>query len=84
MHQTPEVCNCVNNSRCSAHPETLGKLVALDECSVFTQGAVWNIDSFDQGDVELGKVLAQRTIPELGCKTDPKLGHDSSTNLIRR
>ena len=66
-------------------PETLGKLVALYEHSVFTQGAVWNIDSFDQWGVELGKVLAQRIIPELESKTDPKLGHDSSTNnLIRR
>ena len=66
-------------------PETLGKLVALYEHSVFTQGAVWNIDSFDQWGVELGKVLAQRIIPELESKTDPNLGHDSSTNnLIRR
>jgi glucose-6-phosphate isomerase len=66
-------------------PETLGKLVALYEHSVFTQGAVWNIDSFDQWGVELGKVLAQRIIPELESKTDPKLSHDSSTNnLIRR
>jgi len=66
-------------------PETLGKLVALYEHSVFTQGAVWNIDSFDQWGVELGKVLAQRIIPELESPTEPKLGHDSSTNnLIRR
>jgi glucose-6-phosphate isomerase len=66
-------------------PETLGKLVALYEHSVFTQGAVWNVDSFDQWGVELGKVLAQRIIPELEGKTEPTLGHDSSTNnLIRR
>jgi glucose-6-phosphate isomerase len=66
-------------------PNTLGKLVALYEHSVFTQGAIWNIDSFDQWGVELGKVLAQRIIPELESKTEPELGHDSSTNrLIRR
>jgi glucose-6-phosphate isomerase len=66
-------------------PETLGKLVALYEHSVFTQGAIWNIDSFDQWGVELGKVLAQRIIPELESQAEPKLGHDSSTNdLIRR
>jgi glucose-6-phosphate isomerase len=66
-------------------PETLGKLVALYEHSVFTQGAIWQIDSFDQWGVELGKVLAQRIIPELDSDADPKLGHDSSTNaLIRR
>jgi glucose-6-phosphate isomerase len=66
-------------------PEALGKLVALYEHSVFTQGTIWNIDSFDQWGVELGKVLAQRIIPELESKTDPKLNHDSSTNaLIRR
>jgi glucose-6-phosphate isomerase len=66
-------------------PETLGKLVALYEHSVFTQGVVWNIDSFDQWGVELGKVLAQRIIPELESKTEPTLGHDSSTNtMIRR
>jgi glucose-6-phosphate isomerase len=66
-------------------PEMLGKLVALYEHSVFTQGVIWNIDSFDQWGVELGKVLAQRIIPELESKTEPKLGHDSSTNnLIRR
>jgi glucose-6-phosphate isomerase len=66
-------------------PEILGKLVALYEHSVFTQGAIWNIDSFDQWGVELGKVLAQRIVPELESKTDPELGHDSSTNcLIRR
>ncbi len=66
-------------------PETLGKLVALYEHSVFTQGAIWQIDSFDQWGVELGKVLAQRIIPELESGTEPGLGHDSSTNtLIRR
>jgi glucose-6-phosphate isomerase len=66
-------------------PNSLGKLVALYEHSVFTQGAIWNIDSFDQWGVELGKVLAQRIIPELESKEEPKLGHDSSTNnLIRR
>jgi glucose-6-phosphate isomerase len=66
-------------------PETLGKLIALYEHSVFTQGVIWNIDSFDQWGVELGKVLAQRIIPELESKTPPKLKHDSSTNyLIRR
>ena len=66
-------------------PEVLGKLVALYEHIVFTQGAVWNIGSFDQWGVELGKVLAQRIIPELESKTEPGLGHDNSTNsLIRR
>jgi glucose-6-phosphate isomerase len=66
-------------------PETLGKLVALYEHSVFTQGTIWNINSFDQWGVELGKVLAQSIIPELESKTDPALKHDSSTNnLIRR
>ena len=66
-------------------PETLGKLVALYEHSVFTQGTIWNIDSFDQWGVELGKVLAQRIIPELESKAEPELDHDTSTNsLIRR
>ncbi len=66
-------------------PEILGKLVALYEHSVFTQGTIWNINSFDQWGVELGKALAQRIIPELESKTEPALGHDSSTNtLIRR
>jgi glucose-6-phosphate isomerase len=66
-------------------PETLGKLVALYEHSVFTQGVIWNIDSFDQWGVELGKVLAQRIIPEVESKTESALSHDSSTNnLIRR
>ncbi len=66
-------------------PETLGKLVALYEHSVFTQGTVWQINSFDQWGVELGKVLAKRIIPELESQDEPKLNHDSSTNsLIRR
>jgi len=66
-------------------PEVLGKLVALYEHSVFTQGAIWNINSFDQWGVELGKALAQRIIPELESATEPKLNHDSSTNgLIQR
>ena len=66
-------------------PETLGKLIALYEHSTFTQGVIWNIGSFDQWGVELGKVLAQRIIPELESGAEPKLGHDSSTNnLIRR
>jgi glucose-6-phosphate isomerase len=66
-------------------PETLGKLIALYEHSVFTQGVLWNIDSFDQWGVELGKVLAQRIIPELEDPAEPVLNHDSSTNtLIRR
>jgi len=66
-------------------PEVLGKFVALYEHSVYTQGVIWNIDSFDQWGVELGKVLAQRIIPELESKSEPKLEHDSSTNaLIRR
>jgi len=65
-------------------PEVLGKLVALYEHSVFTQGAIWNIDSFDQWGVELGKVLAQRIVPELESKTAPKLKHDSSTNTLIR
>jgi glucose-6-phosphate isomerase len=66
-------------------PAALGKLVALYEHSVFTQGTIWDVDSFDQWGVELGKVLAQRIVPELESKTEPNLGHDSSTNnLIRR
>jgi glucose-6-phosphate isomerase len=66
-------------------PAALGRLVALYEHSVFTQGVIWNIDSFDQWGVELGKVLAQRIIPELGASAEPRLNHDSSTNaLIRR
>jgi glucose-6-phosphate isomerase len=65
-------------------PEILGKLVALYEHSVFTQGSIWNIDSFDQWGVELGKVLAQRIVPELESKTEPQLHHDSSTNSLIR
>ena len=66
-------------------PSALGKLVALYEHSVFTQGAIWQIDSFDQWGVELGKVLAQRIIPQVEAATEPRLEHDSSTNaLIRR
>ncbi len=66
-------------------PEVLGKLVALYEHSVFTQGTIWQINSFDQWGVELGKALAQRIIPELEDQAEPALGHDSSTNnLIRR
>jgi glucose-6-phosphate isomerase len=66
-------------------PEALGKLVALYEHSVFTQGTIWNINSFDQWGVELGKALAQRIIPELEASSEPELQHDSSTNnLIRR
>jgi glucose-6-phosphate isomerase len=66
-------------------PESLGRLVALYEHSVFTQGAIWDIDSFDQWGVELGKQLAAKVIPELQSAHDPELSHDSSTNaLIRR
>ena len=66
-------------------PEVLGKLVALYEHSVFTQGTIWQVNSFDQWGVELGKALAQRIIPELESPAEPALGHDSSTNnLIRR
>jgi glucose-6-phosphate isomerase len=66
-------------------PRVLGAVVALHEHSVFTQGTVWGIDSFDQWGVELGKVLAVAIIPELGSATEPELRHDSSTNtLIRR
>jgi glucose-6-phosphate isomerase len=66
-------------------PHSLGLLVALYEHSVFTQGVIWNIDSFDQWGVELGKVLANRIVPELTSAADPKPAHDSSTNaLIRR
>jgi glucose-6-phosphate isomerase len=66
-------------------PEMLGKLVALYEHSVFTQGTIWNINSFDQWGVELGKALASRIIPELASPKEPELTHDSSTNtLIRR
>ena len=65
-------------------PATLGKLVALYEHSVFAQGAIWHIDSFDQWGVELGKVLALRIIPELDSKAERELGHDSSTNALIR
>ena len=66
-------------------PEVLGKLIALYEHSVFTQGVIWDVDSFDQWGVELGKVLAQRIIPELESQSEPVLAHDSSTsNMIRR
>jgi glucose-6-phosphate isomerase len=65
-------------------PAALGKLVALYEHSVFTQGTIWQIDSFDQWGVELGKVLAQRIIPELESTKDPRLEHDSSTNALIR
>jgi glucose-6-phosphate isomerase len=65
-------------------PHTLGLLVALYEHSVFTQGVIWNIDSFDQWGVELGKVLAKRTIPELESAQQPALAHDSSTNALIR
>ena len=65
-------------------PEMLGTLVALYEHSVFTQGVIWNINSFDQWGVELGKALAQRIIPELESPTEPKLNHDSSTNHLIR
>jgi len=66
-------------------PESLGKLIALYEHSVFTQGAIWGIDSFDQWGVELGKALAEKIIPELETVTESQLKHDSSTNtLIRR
>jgi glucose-6-phosphate isomerase len=63
-------------------PRAVGSLVALYEHSVFTQGAIWNIDSFDQWGVELGKVLAQRIIPELQSSAEPQLKHDGSTNAL--
>ncbi len=65
-------------------PQILGSLVALYEHSVFTQGIIWDVDSFDQWGVELGKVLAKRIIPELSGKDEPKLAHDSSTNALIR
>ncbi len=65
-------------------PETLGKLVALYEHSVFTQGTIWRINSFDQWGVELGKALAQKIIPELEDAAEPKSMHDSSTNALIR
>ena len=63
-------------------PEFLGKLIALYEHKVFVQGTIWNINSFDQWGVELGKVLAKRISPELVSKTEPNLNHDSSTNIL--
>jgi glucose-6-phosphate isomerase len=66
-------------------PEALGKLIAIYEHSVFTQGVIWGIDSFDQWGVELGKALAERIIPEIESGSEIQLKHDSSTNtLIRR
>jgi glucose-6-phosphate isomerase len=65
-------------------PRILGVLVALYEHSVFTQGAIWDIDSFDQWGVELGKVLAVKIIPELTSEAEPALEHDSSTNTLIR
>jgi len=65
-------------------PRILGALVALYEHSVFTQGAIWDVDSFDQWGVELGKVLAAAMIPELTSEAEPALGHDSSTNALIR
>jgi glucose-6-phosphate isomerase len=66
-------------------PFTLGQLIALYEHKTFTQGAIWNINSFDQWGVELGKKLAQAIIPELAATAEPQLAHDSSTNsLIER
>jgi glucose-6-phosphate isomerase len=65
-------------------PRTLGSLVALYEHSVFTQGCLWGINSFDQWGVELGKVLAKRIVPELESATEPTLEHDSSTNALIR
>jgi glucose-6-phosphate isomerase len=65
-------------------PRILGTLVALYEHNVFTQGVIWDIDSFDQWGVELGKALASRIIPELESQSDPDLHHDSSTNALIR
>ncbi|MEV5123685.1 hypothetical protein AB0K49_13000 [Streptomyces decoyicus] len=65
-------------------PFRLGTLVALYEHSVFTQGTIWRVDSFDQWGIELGKVLAVAIIPELESATEPELGHDSSTNALIR
>ena len=65
-------------------PETLGKLIALYEHSVFTQGTIWQIDSFNQWGVELGKVLAEKIVPELEKTDEPSLKHDSSTNALIR
>ncbi len=63
-------------------PEVLGKLIALYEHSVFTQGTIWSIDSFDQWGVELGKVLAQKIIGELESAAEPALAHDTSTTSL--
>jgi glucose-6-phosphate isomerase len=63
-------------------PRTLGALVALYEHSVFTQGTIWQVDSFDQWGVELGKVLASRILPALSSVADPAPGHDSSTDAL--
>ena len=63
-------------------PSVLGQLVALYEHKVFTQGTIWNINSFDQWGVELGKVLANRIVPELTADAEPDLAHDSSTNAL--
>jgi glucose-6-phosphate isomerase len=79
--------NCPTNTILATRltPETLGKLIALYEHKVFVQGTIWHINSFDQWGVELGKVLANRIIPELESSEEPKLSHDSSTNtLIQR
>jgi glucose-6-phosphate isomerase len=65
-------------------PRVLGSLVALYEHSVFVQGTIWEVDSFDQWGVELGKVLAQQIIPELTAQAEPELAHDSSTNTLIR
>jgi glucose-6-phosphate isomerase len=65
-------------------PRLLGSLIALYEHSVFTQGAIWGVDSFDQWGVELGKVMAQEIIPELESSSEPALAHDSSTNALIR
>ena len=66
-------------------PSVLGQLIALYEHKVFTQGAIWDVNSFDQWGVELGKSLAQAIIPEVSATAEPELGHDTSTNaLIRR
>jgi glucose-6-phosphate isomerase len=63
-------------------PGALGKLIAMYEHSVFTQAAVWDINAFDQWGVQLGKVLAEKIVPELESKEAPKLGHDTSTNRL--
>src|SRR5205085_11690374 len=63
-------------------PAALGKIIALYEHSVFVQGTIWNVNSFDQWGVELGKALASRIAPELESKSEPKLAHDSSTNTL--